>query len=302
MTPTQQFQHEVSRKLTLLFDNYINEIRHSESWNSISNLWGENQIVRRGYRDINEILEFNRIDLPCESETNKLFLCHKLIQLEVDKIREDNALQNSRITFKILECISEASSNFYENDDASIVPGHINGQSIYSPRVDLAIVPTIKYDQRIQPIGNYLLYNGRHIFELLEQLPFVQLLNRQLKERCIANYNSMGLHYENVEHNYRPLCLFALEIENQINKKHLMGDFINSLLLARFPVVLVPEDRLGDCLQLVKLSKIISNIKQVNIYDLLRRVMILSIPQFRSSIDQLLIGRGIEPLSVRNYR
>lgn len=301
MTLTNQFQNEVARKLTELFDGYISEIKRSEVWNSSNERFGANQLIRRQYNDINELLEVNAIDLQREDDTTRLFICHKLIHLEIDNIRENKRMRVAP-PFKILECVSESCSRYFANDAALVCPGHINGQPIYSPVVDLAIAPTIKYRQHTQPIGIYPLYNGRNIFGLLDQLSFIQELKRKLDEHCIANYNRIGLRYDNIEHNYRPLCLFALEIENQINKKHLMGDFMNSLLLARHPVVLVPENKLDDCLELVNLSKIISDIKQVNIYDLLRRVIILSIPQFRQSVDQLLNERGISCLGIQDFR
>lgn len=301
MTPTKQFQNEVARKLTNLFTSYIIEIQQSTGWNNCNAIMGETQLIRSQYNTIDELLDVNEIDLPYDDDAGRLFICHKLLQLEVDKIREDKGLRNAP-TFRVLECVSESISRYFENDAAQICPGHLNGQPIYSPIVDLAIVPTIKYRGRTQPIGIYPLYNGRNIFGLLDSLSFVQLLNRNMTDICLENYNRIGLRYENVEHNYRPLCLFALEIENQINKKHLMGDFMNSLLLARHPIVLVPENKLDDCLELVKLSRIISDIKHVNIYDLLRRVMVLSIPQFRQSVDLLLHERGISCLEIQEFR
>lgn len=200
----------------------------------------------------------------------------------------------------LLECVSESSSRYYANDgNRNRID---NNQPIYSPIVDLAIVPTIKYRSSTKSLGIYPLYNGRHIFNLLDQISFSKIFSRTLRQYSTLNYERFGLNLTNVEHNYRPLCLFAFEIENQVNKKHLVGDFINSLLLARHPIVLVPESKLDDCLKLVKLSEVISDIKQVNIYDMLRRVMIISIPQFRQAINGLLSERGINSLGVQEFR
>jgi hypothetical protein len=68
--------------------------------------------------------------------------------------------------------------------------------------------------------------------------------------------------------------LFGIEIENQKNPKHLMGDFLNAISLSKIPIILFPESRIDDAMKMLLFSSAIKNIKEVPIFNLLKRVLI----------------------------
>ena len=303
MTLTKQFQNEVATKVTSLLEIYIDEVKGTDQWQQLSAQYANHQVLPRRYHSIHAFIESNGFHLERETDASRLFLSERLVNIETESIRQRGNYRRVP-SYKILECVSEASSRYFENDGVDIGPNHTNGSPIYSPVVDLAIVPTIQCRRSItQPLGIYPLFNGNLIFGELSKLSFVSRFQTRIKQIANDNLRTIGLNYnDNIQHNHRPLCLFAIEIENQINKKHLMGDFINSLMLSRFPVVVVPQNKLADCLEIIKLSKIISDIKEVHIFEILSRVMVLSIPQFRQIINHMLETKGLAHLEVEEFR
>ncbi|WP_196599645.1 hypothetical protein [Pectinatus frisingensis] len=303
MTLTKQFQDEVATKVTRLLEIYIDEIKGTDQWQQLSDQYANHQVVSQRYHDIYDFIQFNGFYLDREADASRLFICERLVNIETESIRQRGHYRRIP-AYNLLECVSEASSRYFENDGVDIGNNHTDGRSIYSPVVDLAIVPTVRCRRSItQPLGRYPLFNGNLIFGELSKLSFMVRFQTEFKRIANNNLRAIGLNYnDDIEHNHRPLYLFAIEIENQINKKHLMGDFINSLMLSRFPVVVVPETKLDDCLEIIKLSKIISDIKDVHVFEILSRVMVLSITQFRQIINRMLETKGLLPLAVEEFR
>lgn len=303
MTLTKQFQDEVATKVTSLLEIYIDEVKGTDQWQQLSDQYANHQVVPRRYHSIDEFIDYNGFHLDREADVSRLFLCERLVNIETESIRRRGNYRRIP-SYKLLECVSEARSRYFENDGVDIGPNHTNGSPIYSPVVDLAIVPTIQCRRSIiQPLSIYPLFNGKLVFGELSKLSFMSSFQIRIKQIANDNLRAIGLNYDDdIQHNHRPLYLFAIEIENQINKKHLMGDFINSLMLSRFPVVVVPQNKLADCLKIVKLSKIISDIKEVHVFEILSRVMVLSIPQFRQLINHMLETKGLPQLEVEEFR
>lgn len=263
---TSALQREIAQKLTLAFSNIVRQI--------------STQPEHTDYANLQE--------------------CRRLVDAEAIQI----ATRYSRIDavhpqLSIIECLTEATTSYYENDQPNIGPGFIPGNPIYSPRVDLVIAPTIRLpgQRKNRAIGTYPLVQGRDIFLRMSRLDVVQTIRQGFETFTSSNYDTVGLRFEQGDSNYRPLCLFAIEIENQNNLKHMMGDFINAIMLAKYAIVVVPEDKLHNCLNLIKTASVIENIKRVRVFSLFKQSFIVTIPQLLSVVNRILSDNGIQPIN-----
>lgn len=168
--------------------------------------------------------------------------------------------------------------------------------------ISLTVKNSSVINRKSKAIGVYKLSNGPKIFNELEKLHPIGDLLKGFRSFTEQNYRNNSLCYFGSEINKRPLCLFAIEIENQVNRKYLFGDFFNSLMLAKYPMILLPEKNLEKCFGLLKLVKHIFDVKEVDIYNLLRNVMIITIQQFREVCNPLLKEYEIEPLGILDYQ
>ncbi|MGE1163667.1 hypothetical protein ACQJ0Y_10340 [Peribacillus simplex] len=209
----------------------------------------------------------------------------------------------SNISGNWLSCLSEPFTEYNLADLTNQEPDYQS--NIYSPRIDIAITPTvIKNRSRKVSLGVYRLAEEVQLFSLIHNLPFIREIESNF--RRISNHN-MRMHNlyppEDVEYvNRRPMHLFGIEIENQKNPKHLMGDFLNAISLSKIPIMLFPEHRIEDAMKMLLFSSAIKNIKDVPIYNLLSRVIILTINQFRSIINSFLYAENLDLIQVENYR
>lgn len=97
---------------------------------------------------------------------------------------------------------------------------------MYSPRLDVAVGPFATGELR---------YGGRFDELLNAYAGFIQIAYRLSNENC-ARYGE-GAHifdFGEVTHsNWNARCLFAIEIENRVTRKHLMGGAVNAAALGR---------------------------------------------------------------------
>ncbi|MNV09492.1 hypothetical protein D3C71_999850 [compost metagenome] len=211
----------------------------------------------------------------------------------IQETREDHRLNLNAIDFdrSWLSCLSEPITEYnladltYRTED--------NDTSIYSPRIDIAITPTvIKNRSSIISLGVYRLAHDVSLFNIIHRLDFIWELENTLRE--ISNLNLRENNLEppaTVEYiNTRPMHLFGIEIENQKNPKHLMGDFLNAISLSKIPIIIFPEDKFMGCIKMLLFSTTIKNLKEVPIYDILSKAIFLKIDQFRTAINRLLIA------------
>ncbi|OME46872.1 hypothetical protein BSK59_28745 [Paenibacillus odorifer] len=176
---------------------------------------------------------------------------------------------------------------------------------IYSPRIDIAITPTvIKQRSRKISLGVYRLAEEVEIFNLIHRLNFIQEIEDRL--RTISNENLSEFNIELPREirymNTRPMHLFGIEIENQVNPKHLMGDFLNAISLSKIPIILFPEDKFFGCIKMLMFSSAIKNIKGVQIYDILKSALILKVDQFRNVMNFFLAEEELDLIGVHEYR
>lgn len=207
----------------------------------------------------------------------------------------------------LLSAIAEPCTYYTQGDYKS----SNDSNSIYSPRIDIAFSPIIKKKiGKNESIGVYNLTKDVKLYRQIHQLPFVRELEEKIRIKSNENMKDNQLEECNLgiedynEYQYdntRPLHLFGIEIENQKNAKHLMGDFINAINLSLIPVVVIPEDRISNLMNMLKYNKTIENIKGLKTYNLLKKVSVLTVSQFRDVLNELLGEENIKLINVHEY-
>lgn len=263
-----------------------------------------------------KLSEYFRQELISYAESNQIeyqLICSEYDrQFQIIKNYESNNLYNKLLNYNhndvLISCISEPVTNYKLNDFTNNINDH---DLIYSPRIDIAISPTILIKQRKKAsIGIYRLTEDVNIFKKIHNLDFIKNLENSLRQKSIDNFREYSLpyshfstsHNESEYINKRPLHLFGIEIENQKNSKHLMGDFLNAISLSKIPIIVTPEDNLDRLMKMLYFSATIKNLKEVPIYNLLNRVIVLKVNQFRDILNRFLALRNIDPITVENYR
>lgn len=269
MSDTQLFQKDVKRKMNSYFMKKLSEINFEKVHKDIKDEYLKQlELVRTNYE-----------------EQSKRFIKSKLSQV-------------------LLSSLSEPST-YYTNDS---LLNNGDSKSIYSPRIDLAFSPIIKLSNANSvSIGVYKLSDDVRLFSKVHKLEFVK--NIEKKIRIISNENmaefnlsicslGIGEHKDYKYPNERPLHLFGIEIENQKNSKHLMGDFFNAINLSKIPVVVIPEDKLDNLMNMLKYNKAIQNVKKLPTYNMLKNVNVLTLKQFRNILNDFLIEEELETIEV----
>jgi len=265
---TKKFQEEVEEKMTKFFNIKFNQIKNDDV-----ELFKE---LEEYYKD-----EYSFIKGKYKKKRTRYFS------------------KEYKIKNVLLQAISEPKTR-YTSDDFN--NNGIDKKSIYSPRIDISFSPVIKKSKgKNESIGVYKLTERTCLFNLLYQLEFVKKIKEKIRNKSNENFRNKELDfceasiqkYENI----RPLHLFGIEIENQKNSKHLMGDFLNSLSLSKIPIVVVPEDKFDNLIKMLKFCSIISDVKKIPIYELLTTVSVLKVSQFRSILNELLENEGIPYLT-----
>ena len=109
------------------------------------------------------------------------------------------------------------------------------GRSVYSPRLDVAVGPFAIEENR------EVAYDGmvnRHR-NLLERLFDAHRFNLVSHDCSIDGLDVRRV----VERNRNARCFLAVEIENQVSRKHLMGGAINAAALGRVGIAVGWSDR-----------------------------------------------------------
>ncbi|WFD09786.1 hypothetical protein [Tepidibacter hydrothermalis] len=210
----------------------------------------------------------------------------------------------------LITCMSEPKTQYNLNDYSDLLDA---SQSIYSPRIDLAISPAIKKKRSKKvSLGNYKLSEDVKIYKLLHEIDFIKEIELAMRRESYINFRNHHLDttfYINdatipreTYINGRPLHLFGIEIENQTNPKHLMGDFMNALSLSKIPIVVVPSEKLDNCMKMLIYVSTINNLKEVPLYSLLEKVIVLTFDQFISILNNIIsrdIGETINSYGLR---
>ncbi|WP_427180862.1 hypothetical protein [Paenibacillus sp. TC-CSREp1] len=196
-----------------------------------------------------------------------------------------------------LSCLSEPIT-YYTKKDLTEIEEDEN-TVIYSSRIDLAITPTILTKRR--SLATHRLPENQSLFYYLSQCHFIEEIFTELSSQSNANLeliNFEGYVEPNIN---RPVHLFGIEIENQTNPKHLMGDFLNVISLSQYPIVLFPEDKFEGCLRMLMFSKTVYRLKGVAISGTLQRALVLKVNQFRDTMNRFLSSEGLDLIEVYEY-
>ncbi|ETZ20139.1 hypothetical protein [Pedobacter sp. V48] len=111
---------------------------------------------------------------------------------------------------------------------------------LYAPRLDIALGPFAIEDGNQKTEEHLDLFNGHKSF--FEQLTEIHLENLQIiTSQTLPEYRndlvSRKLH--DLEHtNYNGRCFIAIEIENNVSRKHLMGGAINASTLGKVGIAI----------------------------------------------------------------
>ncbi|GMQ58364.1 hypothetical protein AN1V17_27590 [Vallitalea sediminicola] len=204
----------------------------------------------------------------------------------------------------IISALSEPCT-YYTNDNF-IQSGNLD--SIYSPRIDLSFSPIIKKNNsKSESIGVYSLTDDVKLFDFVHNLDFIRNLEKLIRDVSNKNMNEfrlprcdIGISNWNYP-NKRPLHLFGIEIENQKNTKHLMGDFFNAINLSKIPVIVVPESNINNLMNMLKYNKTIQDLKQLPTFKMLSKVSVITVRQFREILNRLLECEGLGLINVETY-
>ncbi len=226
----------------------------------------------------------------------------KILEMNVNKYGGDGGRNIS--IYRVLECINEPETFYYQNDAIEYRFGQNRGSRIYSPRIDIGIAPSFirSGERKSRCLMNILLPPGSraYVYDLFERIDIIQNLKEMIRSKSNENYNLIGLSQRDCNLNNSPLYLFGIELENNLDTKHLMGDFLNSLMLSRNPIVLVQNDKLNFALNLVKFIYTIKEKKGID-YTFFSKVDLLSIRQFREIVNNLLRQNNIREIDIIDY-
>ena len=110
-------------------------------------------------------------------------------------------------------------------------------KGLYSPRIDVAVGPfSIVQGESLGDQYDDLMDKSRNFIECLIHYHRENVLNYQIY------YDQIGeapvfLDFEQLKYvNFNSRCLLAIEIENKVNRKHLLGGGINACVLGRLGI------------------------------------------------------------------
>ena len=149
---------------------------------------------------------------------------------------------------------------------------------IYSPRVDLAIGPFAVdgiYSSQFDVLMNYSK-------ELIDNLIIHHIENTKDK----FNFEHEEINFDLLErHNYNPRCFMAIEIENNVTRKHLMGSAINAASLGRLGIIIPwTEEKLRALVRMRDYLKFIYDRKRKK-FDI-TNLLIIAKEQFKNVLNQ----------------
>lgn len=153
-------------------------------------------------------------------------------------------------------------------------------RNIYSPRLDLAIGP-FSYTNGSQLTNCYDILFEKYS-DFINKIIEIHLKNinnsKSISEEEIQKKNRALKNF-----NFNSRCFIALEIENQVSKKHLMGGAINAAALGRIGIAVgYDEEKHRAFLRLYKYFEFLKNKKELNFS--IQNLLVIS----KEQLDQLL--------------
>jgi hypothetical protein len=125
---------------------------------------------------------------------------------------------------------------------------------IYSPRLDLAVGPFAKHDGKIY---EYNVLQGTYN-KFIQEL--INLHNSNLSEN--DTFNDQKNFYSVTNKNINARCFLAVEVENKVSRKHLMGSAINASALGKIGLLIAFSNEKFEAIK--KLEKYFSFLKDAS--------------------------------------
>ena len=153
----------------------------------------------------------------------------------------------------------------------------------YSPRVDIAVGPfAIEHGVSFTDDYDNLMRASRHFIECLIGHHLRNIGNQTGLGPGPAVYNNLFNHL--VTKNLNARCFMAIEIENRVSRKHLMGSAINASALGRIGIAVGwTDEKLRAFVRLHRYFSYLYDVKQ-NIFDT-SNLLIVSKNQFRQASE-----------------
>ena len=153
---------------------------------------------------------------------------------------------------------------------------HTNGIK-YSPRVDIVVGPYSTENRCIDEYDN--LMDTSRIF--IESIIHAHLNNIDGGNNDLdisrLNFNTLK------NHNYNARCFIAVEIENQVSRKHLIGSAINAAALGRIGIIVGwTEEKFKSLLRLKNYLKFLTQAEKPSFQT--TNLLILKPEQLRDSL------------------
>lgn len=155
------------------------------------------------------------------------------------------------------------------------------GLDLYSPRLDVAVGPFATQERLGFEYDRMLEQDKASIF-IQELVRFNRENIQQWTDGFVEPIDFEGLKYLN----YNARCFLAIEIENEVSRKHLMGGAINASALGRIGVVIPwSQEKLRAFVKLVRYLQYLKNAEK-NTFDT-SNLLIVTREQMLSSIESV---------------
>jgi hypothetical protein len=123
------------------------------------------------------------------------------------------------------------------------------GQGLYAPRVDVAVGPfAIAAGEHREQEHSHLLYQNIALFR---QLTAFHLENLNVITQETAQHDREVQINEKMDKllqtNQNARCFLAIEIENKVSRKHLMGGAVNGSVLGKIGIAVGFTDKMHRC-------------------------------------------------------
>ncbi|MCR8843431.1 hypothetical protein NQ117_07025 [Paenibacillus sp. SC116] len=188
-----------------------------------------------------------------------------------------------------LNLVGKLSKIFLTNDVCDEWPsmGNEYNLSIYSPRIDVAVGPFATHERLGNCYDQMIHYPRSELF--FRKLVDYNRINLEMYDGFVEGSSFEEIRYLN--HNAR--CLMAIEIENHVSRKHLMGGAINASALGRFGVVLPwTNEKLRAIVKLVRYLRYLRYAEK-NTFDT-TNLLIITKEQMDRAIEEALFQENLQ--------
>lgn len=175
-------------------------------------------------------------------------LSHKEeVEVEVEE-EEEEAIPEVLEVLEVLEAVEYIGSvkdyqiqlksmldQIFHRDDIVVEWSSMNDErdrTLYSPRLDVAVGPFATHE-RLETIYDDMINSSKSKI-LLTKLIEYNKINLEVYDNFVE-----AVDYERIRYlNYNSRCFLAIEIENNVSRKHLMGGVMNAGALGRIGIMI----------------------------------------------------------------